>query len=183
MFGLIILIAVIVIVGLSIIGLYNRLVVRRNRTENAWSQVDVQLKRRHDLIPNLVETVKGYASHEKDLFTKVTEARANAISAGGRAEKAEAENMLTSTLKSLFAVAENYPELKANENFKLLQEELSGVEAKIAYARQFYNDSTYAYDNAMETFPTSLVAKAFSFKPIPYFQIEEGEKEPVKVQF
>lgn len=183
MIGLIVLIAVIVIVGLTVIGLYNKLVVRRNRTENAWSQVDVQLKRRHDLIPNLVETVKGYAAHEKEVFTKVTEARANAVSASGPADKSKAENMLSSTLKRLFAVAENYPELKASENFKMLQEEISGVEAKIAYARQFYNDSAYAYDNAMETFPTSLVAKAFSFKPISYFQIEEGEKEPVQVKF
>ncbi len=179
-----VLIGIAVFIVLLIVAMYNRLVVARNRTENAWSQVDVQLKKRHDLIPNLVETVKGYAKHEKDLFENVTKARANAVGSTGNAEEAgKAENMLTSTLKSLFAVAENYPDLKANENFKLLQEELSGVESKIAYARQFYNDSAYAYDNLMETFPTNLVANTFSFKPIPYFEIEETEKEPVQVQF
>ena len=183
MIALLILVGVIVVFALAVIGLYNKLVVLRNRTENGWAQIDVQLKKRHDLIPNLVETVKGYAAHEKEVFTKVTEARAGAVSASGRAEKGQAENMLTSTLKSLFAVAENYPELKANENFKLLQEELSGVESKIAYARQFYNDSVYSYDNAMETFPNNVVAGIFSFKTIPYFQAEEGEKEPVQVKF
>jgi len=182
MIALLILVGLIVVAALAVIGLYNRLVVLRNRTENGWAQIDVQLKKRHDLIPNLVETVKGYAGHEKEVFTKVTEARAGAINAG-RAEKGQAENMLTSTLKSLFAVAENYPELKASENFRLLQEELSGIESKIAYARQFYNDSVYGYDNATETFPTNVVASIFSFKTIPYFQAEESEKEPVQVKF
>lgn len=183
MIALFVLIGIVIVLALIVIGLFNRLVIARNRTENAWAQVNVQLKKRHDLVPNLVETVKGYAAHEKELFTKVTEARSNAVSAGGREQKAEAENMLTDTLKSLFAVAENYPDLKANENFKLLQEELSGIESKIAFARQFYNDSAYAYDNAMETFPTSLVAKIFNFEPIPYFKIEEGETEPISVKF
>lgn len=183
MIVLYVLLGLIILSVLSTIIMYNRLVILRNRTENAWSQVNVQLKKRHDLIPNLVETVKGYAAHEKELFEKVTEARAKAVSAGGVAETGQAENMLTGTLRSLFAVAENYPDLKANQNFLLLQEELSGVENKIAFARQFYNDSAYNYDNAMETFPTSLIASAFNFKPIPYFEIEEGESKPVNVKF
>lgn len=183
MIAIYVLIGIVVLLILAVIAIYNRLVVARNRTENAWAQVDVQLKKRHDLIPNLVETVKGYAKHEKELFEKVTEARASAVSAKGAEQAGKAENMLTSTLRSLFAVAENYPDLKANENFKLLQEEISGVESKIAFARQFYNDSAYAYDNLMETFPTNMVAQIFSFKPIPYFQTEEAEKEPVQVKF
>ena len=182
LFG-IISVAILVVFGLILIGYFNRLVVRRNRTENAWSQVDVQLKKRYDLVPNLVKTVKGYAKHEKELFENVTEARSSAINANGADEQGKAENMLSQTLKSIFAVAENYPDLKANENFKLLQEELSGIESKIAYARQFYNDAAYAYDNAMETFPNSVVAKLFSFKQISYFEIEEAEKGPVQVDF
>src|SRR5687768_11265610 len=127
--------------GLYLVGAYNGLVRLRNRIENAWSQIDVQLQRRYDLIPNLVETVKGYASHEKGVFEEVTQARAQAINAQGPEQQAQAENMVTSALKSLFAVAEAYPDLKANQNFLALQEELSGTEGKIAYARQFYNDS------------------------------------------
>ncbi|KKL87113.1 hypothetical protein LCGC14_1937970, partial [marine sediment metagenome] len=129
LFG-IISVAILVVFGLILIGYFNRLVVRRNRTENAWSQVDVQLKKRYDLVPNLVKTVKGYAKHEKELFENVTEARSSAINANGADEQGKAENMLSQTLKSIFAVAENYPDLKANENFKLLQEELSGIESK-----------------------------------------------------
>ncbi len=183
MIVILILAGIVVLSALFLVGMYNRLVVRRNRTEAAWSQVDVQLKKRYDLVPNLVETVKGYAAHEKDVFMKVTKARANAMNTQGAKDQGKAENMLTSALKSIFAVAENYPQLKANENFKLLQEELSGIESKIAYARQFYNEAAYAYDNAMETFPTNLVAQMFSFKVMPYFEIEEGEKEPVQVKF
>ncbi len=168
---------------LAFIGIYNRLVVLRNRTENAWFQIDVQLKRRYDLIPNLVETVKGYAAHEKEVFEKVTEARAKAISAEGVNKQAEAENMLTGALKTLFAVAENYPELKANENFLMLQEELSGTESKIAYARQFYNDSVLAYNTKIEVFPSNIVASIFGFRPKEYFEIEEASRAPVKVEF
>ena len=179
---LILLIIAVIFAG-TIVGMYNGLIIKRNRIDNAWSQVDVQLKKRYDLIPNLVNTVKGYASHEKELFVKVTEARSQAVSAQSVAEKAQAENQLTQTLKSLFAVAENYPDLKASQNFLMLQEELSGVENKIAYARQFYNDSVLSYDNARETFPTSIIAGIFNFQPKDYFKMEETEREPVKVQF
>ena len=171
------------LIVLFVIYLYNKLVVFGNRIDNAWSQVDVQLKKRYDLIPNLMETVKGYASHEKELFEKVTKARSEALSAQNVKEQGKAENMLSETLKSLFAVTENYPDLKANQNFLMLQEELSGIESKIAFARQFYNDSVLAYDNAREVFPTSIVAGIFNFAEKHYFQMEEAEKEPVKVKF
>src|SRR5512146_1934968 len=146
MIPLIIILAVIVILFLIFIGIYNGLVGLRNQLENAWAQIDVQLKRRYDLIPNLVETVKGYAKHERETFEKVIQARNMAIGAKSVAERAEAENILTGALKSLFAVAEAYPDLKANQNFLRLQEELSGTESKIAYARQFYNDNVMAYN-------------------------------------
>lgn len=176
--------AVVFLVVVAVIGIYNRLVTFRNRVEDAWSQIDVQLKRRYDLIPNLVETVKGYAAHESQVFEKVTEARANAINASGVAKQAEAENMLTSTLKSLFAVAENYPDLKASQNFMMLQEELSGTEGKIAYARQFYNDTVMKLNTATETFPSNLIASTFGFSKREYFETEgEAEREPVKVDF
>lgn len=178
-----ILLAIIVIVAIIVISIYNRLVVLRNRIENAWSQIDVQLKRRADLIPNLVETVKGYAAHEKEVFQKVTEARAALMSAKGVKEQGEANNMLTGALKTLFAVAENYPELKANQNFMMLQEELSGTESKIAYARQFYNDTVLKYDNMREKFPSNIIANMFGFKEREYFAAEEGEREPVEVRF
>ncbi len=174
------------LVGLAVLALiviFNRLVILRNRCRNAWHQIDVQLKRRYDLIPNLIETVKGYAAHERELFEKVTEARARAIQAQGVKEQAEAENALSSTLRTLFAVAENYPDLKANQNFLLLQEELAGTESKIAYARQFYNDCVMSYGNALQVFPSNIVASIFGFQPAEYFEIEEGEKEAVKVQF
>jgi len=178
-----------IIIGLAIIlalifaGIYNRLVSLRNRIDNAWSQIDVQLKRRYDLIPNLVETVKGYAAHERGVFEKVTEARAQAISASGVAKQAQAENQLTQTLRSLFAVAESYPELKANQNFLLLQEELSGTESKIAFARQFYNDSVYRYNTAIESFPGNILAGIFGFKERQYFEAEPESHEPIKVAF
>ena len=175
--------AIVVILGFIVVSIYNRLVVLRNRIENAWSQIDVQLKRRADLIPNLVETVKGYAAHEKEVFQKVTEARAALVHAEGVRDQAEANNMLTGALKSLFAVAENYPELKANQNFMMLQEELSGVESKIAYARQFYNDTVLKYDNMREKFPSNIVAGMFGFSEREYFAVEEGERGPVKVEF
>ena len=179
------------IVALSIIGVvilwvivtYNRLVVLRNRIENAWSQIDVQLRRRFDLIPNLVEAVKGYAAHEKEVFQKVTEARASMTNAEGVAAQGEAQNMITQALKSLFAVSENYPELKANQNFMMLQEELSGTESKIAYARQFYNDSVMSFNALLQSFPANMLAGMFGFHTNEYFPMEDVAREPVKVQF
>ncbi len=162
---------------------YNSLVVLRARIDNAWSQIDVQLKRRFDLVPNLVETVKGYAKHEKGVFTDVTKARAAVSSAGSLADKAKAENMLSSTLKSLFAVAEDYPKLMANENFKMLQEELSGIESKIAYARQFYNDTVLSYNTSIQTVPTNMIAGMFGFTARDFFKADEGERKNVKVKF
>ncbi len=162
---------------------YNRLVVLRNRIRNAWSQIDVQLRRRYDLIPNLVETVKGYAAHEKETFEMVTKARAQMASAKTVGEQAEASNAITGALRSLFAVAEAYPELKANQNFLMLQEELSGTESKIAFARQFYNDTVLKYNNSLQVFPTNLVAGMFGFPAEEFFQVEEGAREPVKVKF
>lgn len=173
----------IALVAFAFVGMYNRLVQLRNRVDNAWHQVDVQLRRRYDLIPNLVETVKGYASHERELFEKVTQARAAAIAAQTVKEQAEAENALTQTLKSLFAVAENYPELKASQNFMMLQEELAGTESKIAYARQFYNDSVMAYNAATQVFPSNIVASMFGFQPKDYFEAEGEAREPVRVSF
>lgn len=176
-----ILIAVLLIFA---VGVYNRLVNLRNRCDNAWAQVDVQLRRRYDLIPNLVETVKGYAKHEREVFEKVTEARSKAINAGTVKEQGEAENMLTGALKSLFAVVENYPELKANQNFLMLQEELSGTEGKIAYARQFYNDSVMKFNVKQQVIPSNIIARMFNFKEDEYFEIEEPEaREPVEVKF
>ncbi len=169
---------------LFFILVYNRLVTLRNRTDNAWYQIDVQLTRRADLIPNLVETVKGYAAHERGVFEQVSKARSAWSQAGTVKEKAVASGQLASALKTLFAVAENYPELKANQNFLMLQEELSGVESKIAYARQFYNDSVLAFNTAQQTFPSNIVASTFNFKPREYFEIEEVTKREVpKVDF
>jgi len=148
----IVVIALVVLFVLALILIYNGLVRQRNRIDNAWSQIDVQLKRRYDLIPNLVETVKGYAAHERQVFENVTQARANAINAQGPAQQAEAENVLSGALKSLFAVAEAYPDLKANQNFLSLQEELTSTEDRVAYARQFYNDSVLSYNNKLQTF-------------------------------
>lgn len=182
--GLVVLLVIIGVVIIAAIGIYNGLVVLRNRCENAWSQVDVQLRRRYDLIPNLVETVKGYAKHEREVFERVTQARAQAINAGTVKEQAQAENMLTGALKTLFAVAENYPDLKANQNFLLLQEELAGTESKIAYARQFYNDMVMKFNQKQQVFPANLIANMFRFKERDYFEIEEpAAREPVKVSF
>ena len=173
----------VIVAALAFIALYNRLVVLRNRVENAWSQIDVQLRRRYDLIPNLVETVKGYASHESETFEKVTQARNMAIQAQGVAEQGKAENMLTGALKTLFAVAEAYPDLKANQNFLALQEELTSTEGKIAYARQFYNDSVMSFNTAIQSFPANMVAGLFGFVQRDYFEIEAAATEPVAVQF
>ena len=176
-------IGVAVVIAVVLALMYNGLVVARNRCENAWSQIDVQLKRRFDLIPNLVETVKGYATHEKETFQKITEARAAMANAKGVKDSAEANNMLTGALKTLFAVAENYPQLKANENFMQLQEELSTTENKISFARQFYNDSVLAYDTKRQTLPTSLIAGMFHFQDKEYFEVEAEAKKVVKVDF
>jgi len=179
--GIFLLIGVIIV---ALIALYNRLVVLRNRVDNAWSQIDVQLKRRYDLIPNLVETVKGYATHESETFEKVTQARNMAIDAGSVAEQGQAENMLSGALKSLFAVAEAYPELKANENFMMLQEELSGTESKIAYSRQFYNDSVMSYNTGIQSFPANVISPMCGVLPREYIEIESAEvREAPSVSF
>lgn len=166
-----------------LIKTYNTLVVLRQRVKNSWAQIDVQLKRRYDLIPNLVETVKGYAAHEKEVFERVTEARSKAINAQGVEAQGQAENMLSGALKSLFAVAENYPELKANQNFLKLQDELSATEGKIAYSRQFYNDTVMKFNTAIEVFPQNIIAGFMGFNSIPYFEAGEGEREAVNIKF
>jgi LemA protein len=183
---LIVILFVFVVIGvpvLIIIGLYNKLIKLRNRSDNAWHQIDVQLQKRADLVPNLVETVKGYAAHEKGVFEEVTKARSIYSQAGTLKEKADATNMLTGALKTLFAVVENYPELKANQNFLLLQEELSGIESKIAYSRQFYNDVVLSFNNAQQVFPSNIIANWFGFKPKEYFEIEETKREAPRVDF
>jgi LemA protein len=183
---LIIIGAVVFLLVVGLIAIYNGLIRNRNRVDNAWHQIDVQLKRRYDLIPNLVETVKGYASHEKEVFEKVTQARTMGMNAQTPGQAAQADNMITGALKSLFAVAEAYPDLKANQNFLMLQEELSGTESKIAFARQFYNDSVMSYDNARQKFPANIVAGMFSgkFGGREYFEVEvAAEREAPKVQF
>jgi len=168
---------------LWIVAVYNGLITLRNRAKEAFSDIDVQLKRRYDLIPNLVETVKGYAAHEREVFEKVTEARTRAMGAQTLKEKGEAENILSGTLKTLFAVAENYPQLRAAENFLELQRELSDTENKIQAARRFYNTNVRDLNIKIETFPANVVANLFRFKQMEFFGAEEGEKEPVKVKF
>lgn len=166
------------------IFIFNKLVTLKNRAKEAWSDIDVQLKRRYDLIPNLVETVKGYASHERELFEKVTQARAQAMGAQTIKEKGEAENMLSQTLKSLFAVAENYPQLRASENFLELQRELTDTEDKIQAARRFYNGNVRDMNITVESFPANILASVFNFKQMEFFETEEAvAREPVKVQF
>jgi LemA protein len=177
-------IAIFVVLALVVVAIYNRLVRLRNRTENAWAQVDVQLRRRYDLIPNLVETVKGYASHERATFEEVTKARTAAQEARTVPEQAQAENMLTQAIGRLFAVAEQYPELRATESFQQLQAQLADTEQKIAVSRQVYNDAVLTYDTALETVPTNLVAGVFSFEEKPYFEIEDpAAREAPRVQF
>lgn len=175
--------ALVVLVLLWMIAAYNSLIRTRNRTKEAWSDIDVQLKRRYDLIPNLIEIVKGYATHEREVFEKVTQARAQAISAQGMKQKAEAENMLSETLKSLFAVSESYPDLKASTNFLELQRELTDTEDKIQAARRFYNNNVMELNTKIETFPNNMMAGMFGFKQMELFQTAEGEKEPVSVKF
>src|SRR5213592_4585272 len=160
-----IVLGVVAFIVLLLIATYNRLVVLRNRIDNSWSQIDVQLRRRYDLIPNLVNTVKGYAAHEREIFEKVAEARQAGIAARGVAEQAQAENQITQALRQLFAVVENYPDLKANQNFLALQEELTATEGRIAYARQFYNETVLTFNNSVQQFPSAIVAGMFGFKP------------------
>jgi LemA protein len=171
------------IVVVAAVLIFNRLVALRNRVENGWSQIDVQLRRRYDLIPNLVRTVQGYAAHERGVFQTVTEARARAIDASAVAEQADAENQVTRGLRKLMAVAEAYPDLKANENFLGLQEELTGTESKIAYARQFYNDQVMRLNTLIGSFPSSLVANAFGFRQREFFDIEDPVRAPATVEF
>ena len=179
-----IILGLVVLAALWVIASFNGLVTLKNRAKEAWADIDVQLKRRYDLIPNLVQTVKGYATHEKELFEKVTQARANAMSAQGVAQKAGAENMLSQTLKSLFAVSENYPDLKASQNFLELQRELTDTEDKIQAARRFYNTNVRDLSIKIESFPDNVIANIFNFKQMELFQAEnEAEKQPVSVKF
>lgn len=182
-----VLIAILAIAIIWVIAAYNGLITLRNRTQEAWSDIDVQLKRRYDLIPNLVNTVKGYATHEKEVFEKVTQARANALNAekaGDIAGSAKAENMLSGALKSLFAVAESYPDLKANQNFLDLQQQLADTEDKIQASRRFYNGNVRDFNTKQEVFPTNIIANMFAFKKAEFFEIgEEKERENVDVQF
>ena len=170
------------VVVLAVVFIYNGLIRLKVRVKNAWAQIDVQLKRRYDLIPNLINAVKGYMKHEKGVLEEVTKARTSLMS-GSIDKRAKASNQITEALKSIFAVAENYPQLKANENFKHLQEELSGTESKIAYSRQFYNDSVMGYNEALEVFPKNIFAKMFGFKQEEFFGAEEKERKNVKVEF
>jgi len=179
----VIIIAVVVFLLFVLVAMYNRLVRLRNRSENAWAQVDVQLRRRYDLVPNLVETVKGYAAHEKEVFEEVTRARTAAQQAQGVEEQAKAENVLTAALGRLFAVAEAYPQLRATENFQALQAQLADIEENLAIARQVYNDTVLSYDNALETLPTSIIAGLFNFRPRIYFEVEGAAREAPQVQF
>jgi LemA protein len=185
-FGILFLVLVVIALGLIawVIGAYNGLVRLRNQLENAWAQIDVQLKRRHDLIPNLVETVKGYAAHERQTLENVIKARNIAVSATGVAERAQAENVLTGALKSLFAVAEAYPNLKADQTFLRLQEELASTENKVAFSRQFYNDSVMSYNTQIEIFPQSIIANTFHFVRREFFEVKaEEEREAPQVKF
>ena len=180
----ILLMGLIVILALWLAGVYNGLIRLRNQLENAWAQIDVQLKRRYDLIPNLVETVKGYAKHESGTFERVTHARNMAMSAKTVGERAEAENVLTGALKSLFAVAEAYPDLKANQNFLRLQEELTSTENKIAFSRQFYNDTVMIFNTRIEVFPVNMVAGMFNFMRREFFEVKgEEQRAAPKVSF
>jgi len=181
----ILIIIIIIIAGVIfwIAGGFNRLVTLRNRAKEAWSDIDVQLKRRYDLIPNLVETVKGYATHEKETFEKVIEARAKAMGAQTVKDRAEAENSLSQTLKSIFALAENYPDLKASQNFLELQRELTDTEDKVQASRRFYNGNVRDLNTQIETVPTNIIASLFGFQKMEFFEIAEAEKAPVQVKF
>ena len=180
--GIIVLVIVVLLV-LYVISVYNKLVNSRNKVDNQFSQVDIQLKRRADLIPNLVETVKGYAKHEEGTLTAVIEARNKAVSAGSINEKVDANNELTGALNKLFALSEAYPELKANENFMSLQKDLKDTEDKITYARQFYNDSAMSFNNLVQMFPSNIVASIFKFKKATFFETSEEDKKTPEVKF
>jgi LemA protein len=179
----IVLVVLVVLVGIYVLVTYNGLISLRNRIENAWAQIDVQLKRRYDLIPNLVETVKGYAAHEKETLDRVIQARNAGMSASGPHDQAEAENVLTGALKSIFALSEAYPDLKANTNFLQLQEELTGTEGRIAYARQFYNDTVYRYNTKIQSFPANMLANRFRFAEREYFRADDEARGNVDVEF
>jgi LemA protein len=181
--GLIIVIVVILLLVVFVVSQYNGLVKSRNKVKNNWSQIDVQLKKRADLIPNLVETVKGYANHEKSTLEAVMNARNSYVHANGFNDKVEATQNMNSALSRLFALSESYPDLKANSNFKELQKELTEVEDKIAFARQFYNDAVYSYMNQIQMFPSNIIASIFNFEEYSYFEVEEKDKENVKVEF
>jgi LemA protein len=186
MAALIVLIIVVALVVIWFVASYNRLVTSRNRAQESWSQIDVELKRRHDLIPNLVETVRGYAQHERGTLEAVTQARANAVAqipSGDAAKIASAENALTQSLRSLFAVAESYPELKAVQTFSNLQEQLTATEDKIEFARRYYNGSVREYNTAIQRLPTSLIAGAMSFQPMSYFEAAESDRDVPRVSF
>ena len=178
-----IVLGIVAVVVLWAIYAFNRFVRLRVRVDNAWSQIDVQLRRRYDLIPNLVETVKGYAAHEREVFEEVTRARSQAEQARSVQDQATAENQITAGLRKLVAVAENYPQLKANQNFLALQEELTGTESKIAYARQFYNDQVAELNTRIQSFPSNLIARAGRFEPRHFFEIDEPAGRPVSVEF
>jgi LemA protein len=180
---LLVVLAILAVIVIFLVVLYNGLVKLRNRIENAWAQIDVQLKRRYDLIPNLVETVKGYASHERETLEAVIQARNMAVSAEGVGDQAQAENLLSGALKSLFAVSEAYPDLKANQNFLNLQEELTGSEGRIAYARQFYNDTVLRYNTKIQTFPAVVIAGMMRFTAREYFEAEPESRDNVSVSF
>lgn len=180
---IVIVIGIVLVIGAAI-GIYNSVVSLRNRVDNSWHQIDVQLRKRYDLIPNLVETVKGYAAHEKETLQNVIAARKLGIDAKNLKDQAKAENMISDTLKSLFAVSERYPNLKADAHFSRLMEQLNGIESNIAYARQFYNDTVMKFNTRIQTFPGNMFARIFNFTSKEYFEIEEEEaKGPVKVKF
>jgi LemA protein len=185
--GALIVLGIVVLIGIALVlvavGMYNRLVRERNGVDNAWAQIEVQLKRRYDLIPNLVETVKGYASHERQTFEAVTAARTAAINASGPVDQAKAENALSAALRSVFAVAEAYPQLQASSNFAELQSELSDTENRIAYSRQYYNDAVLTYNTSVQTVPTNIVANTCNFDIREFFTAPETERGPVRVQF
>jgi LemA protein len=181
--AVIVIVAVVVVLAIAFMVMYNGLVRLRNRIDNAWSQIDVQLQRRHDLVPNLVETVKGYAAHERETLEAVVRARNAAVEAQGPAAQAQAENLLTGALRQLFALAEAYPDLKANQNFLNLQEELTSTEDRVAYARQFYNDSVLNYNNKIQTIPSNVIANMFGFAPREYFEGDGEAREVPRVQF